>query len=240
MYGWSTRPTKVEIKNFVNGDAVFDVGRYRVTAPGLAADAAVTYVTENRSSADPRRTFPNMAVEDGVLKIHVEDIVDEMLTRLEPVDLVRQLWQNADVREAFMECLVETYMDGSMSDADRRSFLQKIRETIHTQAITKLSERFRDSEYALSKSVYYWEQVQRANQTIARAEESVRQALGQPTERPASEQTEIFHLPRIRDDGQDPLTKIGGTAWCECRDWWRARVSELFPGPDPVVDDGIL
>lgn len=230
MYGWTTRPTRVEINNFVNGAAVFDVGRYRITAPGLTADSEVTYVTESRASTDPRRTFPNMAVEDGVLKIYVEDIVDEMLTRLDPTDLARQLWQNEEVRAAFMECMIERYADGSLSDADRRAFLVGVKEAIHDASVAALAERFGDSEYALAKSVYFWDQVQRANDALARAEIRVRETLGQPLE-PTAEQSEVFRIPRLRDDGQDPLTRIGGTVWNECRDWRRAQVRALFPGP---------
>lgn len=240
-YGWSTRPTKVEVKHFLTGDApaaVFDVGRYQITVQGVTQDAVpeITYVTDSRHrSGDPRQTFPNMDVSDGILRIPVEDIVQEMLSRLEPTDLARALWKNDDVRAEFMCCLVERYADGSVSDADRREFLVGVKEAIHDTAVAVLAEKFSDSEYALAKSVYYWNQVQRANDQLARAEQRVRQALGQPLE-PDENQTEVFTIPRLRDDGQDPLTRIGGTAWHECRDWWRDKVAELFPGPEEVVE----
>lgn len=236
MYGWYENPTKIDVNNYLGGDdpvGQFEVGGYIVNVHGLTPENTpkITYHrARNRSSSDPRKTFPNMEVEDGVLKLPVEDIVGEMMSRLDPADLAKALWsENAEVREAFMECMKEHYESG-ISDSERRAFLVSIKEDIHDRRADTLQTAFAESEYAFSRLNYYWDKIQDANRQIERAEGMVRHAIGQPIE-PTPDQTEVFKLPRIRDENVDERVKLFGPAWNEARNHWREKVEAMFPGP---------
>lgn len=235
MYGWYDNPTKVDVKNYLGGDdpaGQFEVGGYIVNVYGMTPENTpkITYYkSRTRSSGDPRRTFPNMEVEDGVLKLPVEDIVGEMMTRLDPVELAKALWSNnKEVREAFMECMTDHYMSG-ISDTERRAFLLSVKEDIHDRRADALQTAFSESEYAFSRLNYYWDKIQDANRQIERAETMVRHALGQPIE-PTPDQTEVFKLQRIRDENVDERVKLFGTDWNAARDHWREKVTAIFPG----------
>lgn len=227
-YGWNEHATNVDVRSFIGGDspaAVFEIGQYQVTLQGPTPENPpdVTYIKKRHESGDPRRTFPNMEVLDGVLKIPVEDIVGEMLTRLDPVDLSRTLWtENKEVRAEFMHCMIETYTDGTLDDADRREFLRAVKEAVHSKAIAVLAEQFSSSEFNLCRTVYYYDQIRAANDALRRAEDTVRQITG----------NEAFTFRRLADDGQNELTRIGGTVWNEARDYWRDRIATLFPSAE--------
>lgn len=236
-YGWYEKPTKIDVKNFVGGEspaAVFDLGQYQITVHGFTPENTpdITYTRYNRyKSGDPRKTFPNMEVTEGVLRIPVEDIVGEMLSRLDPVDLAKTLWNdNGEVRAEFMNCMTDHYESG-ITDADRRAFLVGVKADIHDRRADSLQKAFSESEYNFSRSVFFWDQVQRANDQLARAEQMVRQALGQPVEPEPDQAAEVFTLPRLRDDNREPSQKLFGTNWVEARDHWRDKVAEIFPRP---------
>ena len=235
-YGYEEAETKLETHQYEKGEdglsAVFTLGSYkiRVQIHDENNQPKVTYSRDDRyRSSDPRKTFPNMEVRDGMFILPVEDLTSEILSRCEPKDLARALWANDEVKAEFMYCMTERYTDGAFNNQDRREFLHKIQVAILADATSNLSDRFAESEFNFCKMKYFWDQVNAANQTIKIAEDRVRQCLGHNH---PDYSGDLFTITRIKEDGSDPLTKIGGTAWNESRDYWRAKISELFPDPE--------
>jgi hypothetical protein len=108
MYGWNDNPTKAKLKHFIGGDqlrAVFEIGEFEVEVPTTATEndepiePAVTYRSKYRHTTDPRATLPGLEIRDGQIRIELTDLVGLVLSRLEPADLARALWSNADVRQ---------------------------------------------------------------------------------------------------------------------------------------------
>jgi hypothetical protein len=222
-YGWNERPTKATVRHFEgNADGsvvatIYEIGKYQVRVPGSQVEVTYTVPGGYRDS-NPRQTLPNMEITDGEVRIPITDFVEEILTRLSPVDLAKSLWENQEVRDEFMVCLVESF--GSFSDADRRKFLHEVKEAVHSKAIDTLHNKMSSIEYDLSKRSFFYHQINDINAMLH--DNECKRFDGTPI--------------RLGHEDNDPVFKIGGTNWNEARDFWRQRVEELFPGPEePVV-----
>lgn len=224
MYGWNEKPTKAKHLNTINGDHVFEIGAYVVTVrqaePG---EPEVTYRHKYRHSTDPQATLPNMEVTDGEIRIPVTDLVATALSRLDPVDLARALWQDDDVKEAFIDCMVSRYNEDGIDDADRRKVLHGIRETVHSEALDGLAEAMHKLEYTMANRSFFYHEVYRINEVLQ--ENEVTDWDGQPL--------------RMKHRDDDPDYKIGGKIWNEARDDWRKLVLERFPGPEKPAEEAL-
>lgn len=206
MYGWDSRPEKLESRMTENGAAVYECGSYDVL---IHPDGAVTRRHKYRQETDPKRALPNMEILDGEIRIQITDLVGEILKRLEPADLARALWSNEECRAAFIERFVNRFSSSDFSDAERRDALRDIKEAIHDRALDRLNSRLSDMEWALSQHHHFHSQCERANRALeARGVEF-----------------------RFDDGWHDPLIKVGGQAWEDARNYWRATVNTSFPGP---------
>lgn len=206
MYGWNEAPTKAESTMTVNDEPVYDIGRYQVT---IHKNGTVTYRTKYGHTTDPRATLPNMEISDGEIRIPATDLVGLILSRLDPVDLARALWTDAEVKEAFMECLVHRYNEQGIDDADRRKFLAEVKEAVHSKALDGLASTMASLEYDVSKRSFFYHEVNRINDWLR----------------------EQGHDVRLKHDDNDPDFKIGGRHWNEARQHWRDEVVKRFEGP---------
>ena len=146
----------------------------------------------------------------------MEDLVPYVIERMPPEELAFSLWANNDeVRAAFIENFTERYESG-FSDDDRRDFLKKVREAVHSKALDRLVTLLAVGEYNFAKSYFTHDQISRVNRTLEAHE--VKDWEGKPL--------------RIRSESQDPMFKISGEAWHEARESWRNEVRKLFPSPE--------
>ena len=229
MFGWNERATKAEIKHRIAGENPARVvsvgyGHYEVTIPD-DPEADVTYRTPYNRASDPRQTFPNMEVRDGELRLPLEDIVSSILARVEPTDIAVALWGNSDVRELFIEALITRYSEMNVGDADRRKVLDGLKEAVHSKALDHLAAKMAALEYSVTKRAYLYHEINRINETLAHYE---------VTQPPRGDEEGPQPL-RIRHEDHLPELKIGGTAWNEAREYWRAEVLRQFPRPDAKV-----
>lgn len=228
MYGWNERPARAEVAHSIGGDkpaTVYRIGRYEITVPEGGGD--VTYRVPSHYGSDPRRVLPNMEIADGEIRIPITDLVGEVLTRLDPRELAGALWQNAEVRDAFMGCLARDWSDDAIGEADRRAFLVKVREAVHDAAVDRLFQKVAGLEHDASQRWRVWQVIRDANEALR-----VNGATW-PSGRPL----------QLAEPGDEPAFKIGGASWNEAREHWRAELAKLFPGPAPepaASDEGLL
>jgi hypothetical protein len=244
MYGWNDRPTKAKLKGFAGGDqprAVFEIGEYVVEISTTAsekdehgneryAEPAVTYRSQYRHTTDPRATLPGTEIRDGQIRIELTDLVALVLTRLEPVELARALWSNADVRKEFMRCLSDRYASDDFSDADRSDFLAEVKQTVHDTALKKLASYIATLEYNVSFRAHVDCEVIRINQVLPRL--NVRVPADDAQGDVVLQFQGLSALVRQLDGNcQRGELEIGGRAWSEARDFWRKEVLRQFPLP---------
>lgn len=237
MYGWNERSTKARVKHLIGGEApatVYSVGKYEVTVPGTESD--VTYRVPYHRNTDPRHTLPNMEIEDGEIRIPVTDLVDEVLSRLNPVDLARSLWQNDDVKAEFLDCLASRWSQESLDDGDRRKFLTKIQEAVHSKALDALASAAAKLEWTVSKEAHHYDQIRQINDVLRELDVKVMWSSlvdGEWVQTPTVLQFDERDRP-IKDETGKILRgdlEVGGRCWEEARDYWRDEVAKAFPSP---------
>lgn len=211
MNWFSDKPSFVSSNAIVGlGDEayqVYKIGRYDVH---VYADGKVAYKRSYGHHGKPTDTFPNMEISDGVLQIPIEDIADQVLARAEPQEIARALWQNDDVRAQFMECLVDAF-DG-LTDDDRRTFLAKVKDAVHSKALDTTASKLSALEYDAGKRFSFWSELHAINHRLR--DFDVRWPDGS--------------LLQMRDPTNSDQFKIGGQVWKEARDHWRHEIREVF------------
>ena len=242
MYGWNERPAKAAVKNLIGGDdpkTVFQVGQYEVTVPG--DDVEITYRIPYHRQTDPRTTFPNMEVHDGEIRIPVADMVDEVLSRIEPVELAQALWTNDDVKSEFMDCLTTRYNGQGINDNDRRDFLKKVKEAVHNEAVDRLAVAMAKCEFEISRRSHYYHEIQRINETLRELDVKIMRGRMNENGDWVTEPTllQFNALDRSEKHKDGTFTRgeleISGKAWEEARAHWRDEVSKRFPAKDAQV-----
>lgn len=242
-YGWNERPTKAEVKHHIGGDApavVYKVGHYEVTIPG--AEIEITYRNPYHRQTDPRSTFPNMDVTDGEIRIPVTDLVDEILSRIDPVELAQSLWQNDKVKDEFMSCLTERWSQQGIGDSDRRKFLDGVKEAIHDKALDRLASTMAKLELEMDRRANQYHQISRINETLreldVKVHRSVKNDAGEWVREPVLLQLDQLDRSTKNEDGGFTRgeLEVGGKGWEEARAFWRAEVAKRFPAPAENAD----
>jgi hypothetical protein len=231
MYGWNERPTKATALHHIGGDTpatVYEIGRYRVTVPG--DERAVTYTVDYHEATDPRKVLPNMVIADGNIRIPVDDLVGAALARLEPVEIARALWQDADVKAEFIDCMSERWTQGGVDDGDRRKLLQKIKEAVHSVALDKLANAMAKAEYEISRRAHFYDEVRRINETLRELDVRIQRTRRQDDGSFTAESV-VLQFDE-RDRGSDGDLAVGGRSWTEAREYWRGEMLRThFPAP---------
>ena len=209
MYGWENKPTKATLRHTTDKGRVFQVGGFIITVPD-DSEGDVTYRRE-RNTHEPRKTLPNLEIDEGVVKFYLEDLVEIIFSRLEPHELACELWRDERVVEEFMECLTQKYR--GMGDTERRTYLAKIKEEVHDQALDKLADAMSKLEYSMSQRSHFYHSINSINERLR----NIGCVDGDGNKL------------RIEHHDHDPDFKIGGKHWAGARDWWRKEVKRLFP-----------
>lgn len=238
-WNWNERPTKAQTKHHIGGDSpavVYAVGKYEVTVPG--EEREITYRVPSHSPTDPRHSMPNMEITDGEIRIPVTDLVSEVLSRIDPVELAQALWQNEDVRREFVECAITQYSQMGIDDQDRRALLRGLKEAVHSAALDCLIHKAASAEFEVCRQAGHWEEIRRINGVLRERNITVERTIWKDGQAAGTEDVLLQFNERDRpvqgDDGRfaPGLFEVGGLAWNEARDFWRRTVLEKFPGPD--------
>lgn len=235
-WNWNDRPTKAIVKHYIGGDdqgTVYSVGQYEVTIPG--PEVEVTYRVPYHRQTDPRSAFPNMDVTDGEIRIPVTDMVDEVLSRIAPVELAQALWQNEDVKSEFMSNLVTRYNQMNIGDSDRRKFIEGVKETIHDKTLDRLASTMAKLEFEMDRRAHFFHEISRINETLRNLDVKVNRGkindAGEWVTEPVLLQ--FNELDRPTKDESGSFTRgeleVAGKAWDEARAFWRAEVLKRFP-----------
>lgn len=232
------KPASPSFTDLDSGEDVYDVyGSYGTKQFRVPKDTPVT-VEDDRfrghESSDPRRTLPNMEVKDGAMVIPLCDIVEQIVSRSEPVDLAKALWEDDDVKAEFIYCAAERYSEGCVDDGDRRELLRQLQSTIHSAALDKLASAVSGVEH---RARDFW-MSQRDRSDYARFYYDILCELEQRFPDAHARIVERFgtkacqHSPEEYDE-----FKIGGAHWNETRDRWRKYVESYFPYPEAFVKE---
>ena len=206
------RSSKVDMRSEENGVKIYEIGRHLVE---VHPDGEIRYRTAHRDRMNPRDAFPNMDVSDGVLRIPLEDVVEAVVNRADPVDLANALWSDENVREALMDEMASAY--GSIvSQAQKEKFLSKIQEAVYAEALTKATNAVMGFEHKFGSKWFFYHEVNRVNQYLHEKGLDV----------------------RLKHEDHDENFRIGGKWWEEARKHWREELKSLFPPPEkkPVED----
>lgn len=233
---WNERPAKAAVKHLISGDApavVYAVGQYEVTVPG--DEVEVTYRVPYHRQTDPRSAFPNMEVADGEIRIPITDMVDEVLSRIAPVELATALWQDEDVKSEFMSCLVTRYNQMNIGDADRRKFIDDVKDAIHDKVLDRLASVMANLEFEMSRRAHFFQEISRINQTLRHHDVKVSRGRYDENGEWINEEVvlQFNELDRPTKNDEGGFTRgeleVAGKAWDEARAFWRDEVLKRFP-----------
>lgn len=236
MYGWNEKPAKAELKHHIGGareGRVYKIGQYEVTAYD---DGDVTYRVPSLQPTEPGRTFPNMEIRDGEMVIPISDLVGEALARLDPADLAKALWSNDDVRDAFIEEMGNRW-NSHFTENDRRRILSEVQSAVHSKALDTLADAMMKMEYEADRKAHYRSEIDQINTVLRELGTTVQRDIWEDGKRVGVEdvllQFQNLELP-TKDKSGRHLTgdlAIGGKAWNEAREFWRAEALRHFPMP---------
>jgi hypothetical protein len=224
MHNWANRAAKAESNYIIEGKPVFRIGRYMITIepPGEGDEHPhLLYTDERRSpygstpSSDPKKTFPNIEVIDGVMQLTIEDIAEFILARVTPLEVAKALWDDEDVRAEFVYCMSENYNGQGITDHERRLWLAKVQKAVHAKAVFDLADALRKAEMEMGRQFDVWRQINSVNNFLS--ERDIKDRDGKPL--------------RLRDPGDHPAFKIGGEIWQVALEHWRTMILQHFPAP---------
>lgn len=243
MFGWNDRPSKASVKHHIGGDepaVVYGIGKYEVTVPG--DEREVTYRVPSHHRTDPRSALPNMEVTDGEIRVPITDLVDEILSRIEPVELAVALWQNDEVKAEFMSCLSTRWSQMGPGDPDRRKFLADVKEAVHDKALDKLAGAMASIEHDMNRRAHYWQEIQNINRQLAELDVRVNRGRTNEAGEWVTEPVllQFNDLERSTKDENGKATRgeleIAGKSWNEARAHWRDEIDKRFPVRPAALD----
>lgn len=169
-----------------------------------------------------------MSVSNGEIRLPIEDLLDIVLARVEPVEIAEALWADRDVRDRFVECLHNQYASDHVNDATRRQFLALVQEEVHSKSLSRAASAASSIEHDRSCNWYFWDQISQLNTAFQSWAERARKV------HPDIEPFDPAAWP-VMDPAHSPDFKIGGKTWEEAREHWRARLEQLFAHPEVPV-----
>lgn len=218
----------------------YEMGSYRISVPTDVDQAALVAHRYHRYSGE-KNMLPNLHFSsEGELIIPIEDLVHVILARADPEELAEALWRNDEVRERFQERMTACYAE-SFTEAERRRFLAQVQGVVHSAALDRVHqqlykledegrrttsyERWKKAESILYRRLYEWT-------TALELTEEQRKQFEFNFTKPE-------YLDRDLQTRQDPLDlESVGPEWHASRDYWRARLAEVFPGPEiPAAEE---
>ena len=190
-----------------NPAKIYKVGRHEVL---VYENGEVTCRQPYGYQGDPKQVLPNLEICDGQIRIAMEDLIDEILARIEPEELAASLWANDEVKERFMDALAERYSHSNVDDKDRRKFLDKVKEQIHDKALDGLHSAMAKMEYTISTGWSCWAEIRQCNEWLQAHDF----------------RDEDGNFYRLKDPSHSGQFSIGGATWNEARDHWRHEIKQ--------------
>jgi hypothetical protein len=240
MNFWSSN-WKATVRTVV-GDTdkvVYDVGRYDVevdfSKTGEDRENAVRYGKKRHDA----RQVPDIDVDvdDGQIKIDLEDLLGLAINKLEPAEIARHLWKEKEVRNEFVRMLVDAYGSNEWStgssfefDDSREEVLDKLNVQLFHRRLDRAANVLRSAEYYERK---YWELyhatawARGGSDPVARPDFLPEFTVGK------DEYGNISHV----SVQEDPEHKIGSKNWNEARDHWRHRILSLVGDPKDTIEN---
>ncbi|MDB5177547.1 MAG: hypothetical protein JWN75_1215 [Candidatus Saccharibacteria bacterium] len=221
---------------------VYEVNDVKIT---VWDDGVVTAQKDRwrTGSSDPRRALPGLEVQEGELRIPLQDLAGIILERIPPDELARDLLSVEEVRTEMLEQLSRRWHSDYVSEEDRRKFLAGIKEAIHSQQIDRLETKLNELEQAGRTAA--------SHQRWKKAESNIYKSLYEYTEQLIrGDNVEYHNDPRYKHfvqcnlapealnrdlaELQDPIDlESVGPQWHESRAYWRTKLEEHFPDPKP-------
>lgn len=176
---------------------------------------------------DVKRELPNMFVSEDALVIPFEDMVATILSRAEPANLAKALWEaSEDVKLNFMGALASHYYSPAVTDKDRRDFIARVGGEVVDgialgmhRKITELESKVRDERHRYD----VWNEVQ---QWWTGALERVRHYVGEETMRAITKVA--GSVPFQGPDPEYEEFRIAGKFWNESQHYWREKIAQLL------------
>jgi len=230
---WANLPDRLTTNQYQGEGAIYTIGAYDVTVrydQGHEPALTATHRYRRGHDSDPRRTLPNLSVDDGELRFPIEDLIPLVLARLTPAELAESLWVNDEVRAAFLSAATNRWA-AAFTDADRRALLAGLREAVHNEALEKAKGFLGDIEHQVAHRFYYYDAVRRLREML--------RGSGNLDEDGLFMGADGLRRPLPFAPYAAPELEIGPigatTVWSEARDAWRARLTTLFPPPAPAM-----
>lgn len=240
---WGNRANTKEPDAVVHGERVFRVGGYSITVPD-SHDEPAKVAHCYRSWGRSENPMPNLSFSDGEMRIPVEDFADLILRRVPAAELAEGLWRDDEVREAFVECMIQRYR-GSVEDGDRRKVLAGLQTEIYAKAIDRAIERLNTAESNLrgDSNRSRWEGLQMGH--YSGIYERYKTTLYEMREKGLIDDVEVSRRLKAHTEPEDlkkyfytladpVVSESVGPEWRESRDYWRATLQAFFPEPASV------
>ena len=214
---WHNSPRVYDVDHTRGDDAVWKVDGVYVSVHG----DKLTVEAVNRSLS------PQMRIEvyDGELRLPLEDLVPQVLERLDVSELAQMLCADEDARRAILDALARRYNEMSIEDADRRHWIAKVQSAIHdvkldalTYSMTRIEQAVAQMGYRAMGDIHY--------DNVLRHE---LERAGLDTEA-ALERSRLFRPKQELVDFRPYLANSSvESAWQDARDFWRKQLIALFP-----------
>lgn len=226
MFGSSFKATHTGTSD---GKPQYRLGRYTITFDP-AADPEDALRVEARRYGDKERG-PDIEISDRQIIIDIDGLVDFILDRAAPGQIAEAMWANhEDVRRAFVERFFSTITESPWDDGDRdwdhlrEDLLTKLGRDLLHRRLNNMSRVLQSAQHYERK---YWE-LYHARRLVLTGDGDKRPDWLPPFRVSDHDgQTEVW----VQDD---PEYRIGSQDWLEARDWWRAKLIELW-GLTPVL-----
>lgn len=192
-----------------------------------------------RVEAVHRSPSPEMRIEiyDGELRLPLEDLVPQVLDRLDIGELARMICADDDARREVLEALARRYNEHGVEDADRRHWIAKVQASIHDARLDALTYSLTRIEQAVAQMGY------RAMGDIAYANVLRHELERAGVDRDAALEAAERYPRQDQDliDFRAYVNTHGGAnnAWEAARSYWRGQLSALFPNveaPEPSTE----
>jgi hypothetical protein len=172
----------------------------------------------------------------------IEDLVSFILERITPVELADGIMADDEAREALVEKMAERYASPEFTDANRRTFLTKVQQQIHANALDRAVVRLNALEAAnRSRLDYYrWKSVELGHYTglyerYSEALYELRES-GKLDDAGVQRRKDLHTSPDdlaayIKHHRDPVVSESVGPQWQESRDFWRTELLKHFEAP---------
>lgn len=241
---YQDRPSTLKVESLTeqNGrkGTIHSLNEFNIT---VWDDGEVTAQRDRYASTSPDKTFPNMSIVDGCINFPIEDLVSFILQRVTAEELAEGILADDEAREALVYKMAERYASPGFEDADRRKFLAKVQQQVHSASVDRAVERLNHHEQnARSRSDYYrWRAVELGHYTqiferYTMALYELREA-GVLDDAGVLERKKYLTTPeqleaRIKENRDPIATESVGPQWHESRNYWREELKKFFPEPE--------